>query len=271
MIALLVCLLSFAPSPAPARTLARVPAEADEKFADADAARAKLAIVELDRALRSADKDLKLKAIQLHGAVADSEVARLLGRGARDKEPDIQGAAIQALRWLEHADAVKELHAVARSEKALRKDPVGYARLLQAIGQHGDASSISLLVDDVATVPDYVVVQARILSLGRIRSSAAVEALLELMKVASAQRMQNLMPDFRLALVRLSGVDKGESQPLWQEWWKAERVKLRIEPEPAELSLELQARWDSYWGRGERYERARPRTSRGRGDPDKGA
>lgn len=268
MFAMFVSLLSFAPLHAHAPAVASV---ADEKAEAVEPARAKLAIAELDRALRSTDKNLKLKAIQLHGAIADADVARLLGRGARDKEPDIQGAAIQALRWLEHADAVKELHAVARSEKGLRKDPVGYARLLQAIGQHGDASSISLLVDDVATVPDYVVVQARILSLGRIRTVAAVEALLELMKVTSAQRIQNLMPDFRLALVRLTGVDKGQSQPLWQEWWNAERVKLRIAAEPAELSLELQARWDSYWGRGERYERARPRSSRGRGDPDKGA
>ena len=214
-------------------------AAADGKAAAIDAAQAKSAIAELDKALRGSDTALKLKAIQMHGAIADAEIAHLLGRGARDKEPAIQGAAIQALRWLEQPEALKELHAIARSEKALRKDPVAYARLLQAIGQHGDASSIPFLVDDVTTVPEHVVLEARILGLGRIRSVAAVEALVELMKVTGAQRIQNLMPDFRLALARLTGVDKGQSQPLWQEWWNAERVKLRVEPGEPELALEL--------------------------------
>jgi hypothetical protein len=264
MIAILVSLCAFALPPSAARA-------PDVKPASAEAARAKLAVAELDKALKSSSKDQKLKAIQEHGGVSDPDVARLLGKGARDKEPDIQGASIQALRWLGQPEALKELHAVVRSEKALRKDAIAYAKLLQAIGQYGDASSIALLADDFGSVPEYVVVQARILGLGRIRSVAAVETLMDLMKAAGAQRMQNLMPDFRLALVRLTGVDKGQSQLLWQEWWNAERVKLRIEPNAPELVRELQAKWDDYWGRDMRYERARPRASRGRGDPDRGA
>jgi len=263
MFAIFVCLCACAWPPPVERA-------ADDKPASAEVARTKLAVAELDKALKGSSNDAKLKAIQEHGGIADPDVARALGRGARDKESEIQGAAIQALRWLGLPEALKELHGVARTDKTLRKDPIAYARLLQAIGQYGDASSIPLLADDIGAVPEYVVVQARILGLGRIRSVPAVEALMELMKAAGAQRMQSLMPDFRLALVRLTGVDKGQSQPLWQEWWNAERTKLRVDPQPPELARELQAKWDDYWGRGMRYERARPRASRGRGDPDRG-
>lgn len=258
------CALLLLAAPAAPRPLA------DDKAPTANVQRAKLAQAEIEKALHAPDKDARLKAIQAHGDVADAEVARLLGRAARDKEPVVQMAAIQSLRWQGIPEALKELHALVRSEKSLRKDPASFARLLQAVGQYGDASSIAILADDVSAQTDAPVLRARILGLGQIRTAAAVEALIQIVKISGASKVQNLMPDLRLALTRLTGIDKGQSQALWQEWWNEQRAKFRVDPAPPDLARELQARWDEYWGRGERYERVRTRASRGRGDPDKG-
>jgi hypothetical protein len=236
----------------------------------ADPARVRAAVQELDRALRGTSREDKLKAIQAGSEVLDADVARALAKGIGDKEPDVRRSSIEALRFLAHPAAVDALHDAARTRKELRKEPALYAALLRAIGQHASAASVPVLAADVLTVPEHAVVQARILGLGRIRTAESVAALMELMKVAGPQRIQNLMPDFRLALVQLTGVDKGQSQELWQAWWSAERAKLRVAPEPPALPRELRFRWDAYWGKEAPYERQRRRGERGHGDPETG-
>jgi hypothetical protein len=278
-VALCSVLISLAPSAvdaraAHARELASAPVAEDKTGPQRpapDPARVKAAVSALDKAFRGTSKEEKLKALQEHSDVADAEVVKRIARGLADKELDIVKSSVVALRWLDHPDALKELHALAKSPRELRKEPVLYAELLKAIGQHSSPTSIAVLNDDLWSVPEYGVVQARILGLGRIRTSESVEALMSLMKAAGPQRMQNAMADFRLALVQLTGVDKGVSQQLWFEWWAENRAKLKIAAEPPEMPRELALRWEVYWGQREPYERLRRRTDRGKGDPESGS
>lgn len=232
-------------------------------------ARVKAAVQELDVAFKSGTRDEKLKAIQKQSEVVDAEVAKALGKGLSDKDQDVQRSTIEALRWMEHPAALDELHRAARTRKELRKDPALFAALLRAIGQHASPKSVEVLKDDVWAVVEHGVIEARILGLGQIRTRESVEALMDLMKVAGPQRIQNVMPHFRLALARLTGVDKGQSQALWQDWWNGNKSQLEIAQEPARLARELQFQWDRYWGKEAPYERLEKRSERGRGDPEK--
>jgi hypothetical protein len=233
----------------------------------ADPQRAKSAAAELERAWKSESAGDRVRAIQANGNVPDAEVLKLVARGLRDKEVEVQRAAIEALRWVGHPDALKELQALARDEKAFEKDPLLYAALLRAVGQYGSASSIRILGDDLWSVQEQHVLQARILGLGRIRTRESLERLLDLMKVAGLQRIEALMPDFRLALVVLTGADQGNSQPGWQNWWNDHRALLKIAQQPPELPKDLERKWRVYWGEMEGDDRPRKRSERGRDGP----
>ena len=240
-----------------------------QKPAPPDPERVKAVVTGLERALKSGSKEEKSKAIQACAEVADTDVAKALGRGIADKELEIQRSSIEALRWMEHPEALEQLHGAARTRKELRKEPTVFTALLRAIGQHGNPKSIEILEDDVWAVVEAGVVEARILGLGNIRDKRSVEALMGLMKVAGPHRIQNVMPSFRLALARLTGVDKGQSQQMWQDWWNDNKAKFSVAEKPAELARELQFRWDSYWGKERPYERMKKRGERGKGDPEK--
>lgn len=246
------------------------PKRADDKPAPPDPARVKAAVAQLDKAFRGGTKEEKLKALQEQSDVLDAEVIKQIAKGLSDKELDVQKSAIVALRWMDHPDALKELHSLAKTPRDLRKEPVVFTELLKAIGQHSSPTSIAILTDDLWSVPEQGVIQARILSLGRIRTIESVEALMSLMKAAGPQRIQNVMADFRLALVQLTGVDKGVSQQLWSEWWNDNRARFKVEPTAAPMPRELGMRWEVYWGQREPYERMRRRGDRGKGDPESG-
>lgn len=236
----------------------------------ADPQRVKLALAELNKAWKSDEAGERVRAIREQGNVPDAEVVKLVARGLRDKELEVQRAAIESLRWVAHPDALKELQNQARDEKPYRKDPLLYASLLKAVGQYGNASSIGVLAQDVWAIQEEHVIQARILGLGRIRTRESVEKLIDLMKVAGPQRIQAVMPDFRLALVALTGADQGNSQIGWQDWWNDNRAKFKLEARPPELPKDLARKWKVYWGELEQDERPRKRGERGQDEHSRG-
>jgi len=238
-----------------------LPARASEPQVDAQ--RVKSAIVELDKAWKSDSAAERARAIQANGDLPDPEVVKLVARGLRDKELDVQRAAIEALRFVNHPDALKELQALAHDEKSPKKDPQLLALLLRAIGQYGSASSLHVLGDELGSAQDPQVLQARILGLGRIRTREALERLIEGMKLATAQRGEAAMPDFRLALAVLSGVDQGGSQAAWQNWWNENRAKLKLDEQSPALPRELERKWKVYWGEMQGDLRPRKRSERG--------
>ena len=56
------------------------------------------------------------------------------------------------------------------------------------------------------------------------------------------------MSDFRLALVVLTGVDKGTDRQLWSNWYGDNKAKIVVAAVPPELPPDLRKRWNSYWG-----------------------
>ena len=250
-----------------AALLCCLPAAGGDVPPQADVQRVKSALAELEAAWKSDSPAERVRALQAQGGVRDAEVVKLVARGLRDKEPDVQRAAIEALRFVAHPDALKELQAQAHDDKALRKDPLLRAALLRAVGQYGQASSIAVLAEEFAAPDDEHVLQARILGLGRVRTREAVEKLLELMKLVGPQRLQMLMPDFRLALLVLTGADQGLSQAAWQSWWSDNRAKWKIAETPLGLPKDLERKWKVYWGEAEDDYRPRKRSERGQPAP----
>ncbi|MBL8859668.1 MAG: HEAT repeat domain-containing protein [Planctomycetes bacterium] len=232
-------------------------------------AQVKSAIAELDKAFKDGGTPERLKAIQQGSQVLDAEVIGRIAKGLRDKEADVGRAAIEALRFMNHPEATRALLDAAKREPRLKKNLDLYASLLRAIGQHGDASSIEVLTDDIWTTLEYPVLQARILGLGRIRTKASVEKLFDLMRSAGPYKIQPHMGLFRTSLMVLTGVDHGTSSEAWMKWWNQSRAKLEIEAKAAPLPKATQYAWDLYWGENRPMDRPEKRGERGRDDPEK--
>jgi HEAT repeat protein len=235
-----------------------------------DTQRVKAAVVELEKAFKEGQPSERTKAIQNNQKVVDAEVIHWIARGLQDRDVEVQDAAIEALRHMDHPDALKELQAAAQRDGPMRKDPKLYAALLKAIGQHGSPTSIPLFKEGLWAVQDRAVIQARVLGLGRIRTTAAVEALIGLMRTAGKGVIQPFMEDFRLALAELTGVDQGRSQELWFKWWNENHGKIKVDAEPPELEKPLQKRWDSYWGTEPHEGKQKKQGERGRDDSETG-
>ena len=115
------------------------------------------------------------------------------------------------------------------------------------------------------------VIQARILSIAQVRERAAVEALLKQMKASDYRQVQNLMPHFQLALMRLTGHDAGKNASLWQNWWRSVPKDWQVTDRAAPLPREFQLRWDGYWGNRRKIQRNRSRQDRGQDPKDQGS
>jgi HEAT repeat protein len=256
---MLITLLALVPLLTPPAALA---------VAQVDDARVRMALAELDKAFKEGEKAARIRAIQSAAQVADSAVVERLGKVLRDKEMEVQLAAIEALRFMSHPDAVKVLVETAKRDPRIKKDWEVHMAWMRAIGQHGDPSSIEVLTDDIWGTLDYPVVQARILSLGRIRTTASVAKIFELMRTAGSQRVEH-MEHFRVALMVLTGVDQGASEEAWLRWWNENKAQLKLDEKPARLPKQLQYFWDRFWGESYAFDRPKKRTERGRDDPEK--
>ena len=219
---------------------------------------------------KSGTTEARLSAIEGATRVVDAAVIDAVARrGLRSTDVEVRRAAIDAMGWMRHPRALKELHGYAKKKrKQLTKDWESHVALLKAIGRHGDPSSIPVLTEKIFASPHNAVIRARILALGNIRSTESVEELMSLLKVTSRQRVAPQMPTFRTSLMILTGVDQGLSQQLWMRWWNDNKKKLEVAQKPHQLPEEMQRGWDRYWGNPRRYERSKKRGERGQ-DPEK--
>jgi hypothetical protein len=209
------------------------------------------ACAELEKALgKDATKEGAARALRASLEVVDARVIQVIDeQGLRHADLGVRDAAVEALARMDHSDALKALHeALKRDRKELQEAPPRYAALLRAIARHGKESSIPALVEDLFQSPDKSVITARILGLGHVRSPKAVEELVRLMRSSPRPRVGDHMVDFRLALVVLTGVDKGTDQELWINWYGDNKSKLEVAPAMPELPRELRRRWNVYWG-----------------------
>lgn len=241
----------------------------DKPAPNADEAKLKAAITALDKAFSDGGTSERVRAIETAAILSDPAVIERIAKGLRDKDLTVARAAIEALRFSKHPESLEALHAAAKREARIQKEPEVHAALLRAIGQHGSATSIEVLVDDLWSHPDARVVQARILSLGHVRSRASLEKLIDLMRVAGPNKVQPFMEHFRVSLMVLTGADQGTSQDAWMRWWNEKGARTTVADKPAPLPKQLQILWDAYWGESKPAERPTKRSERGQDDPEK--
>lgn len=226
-------------------------------------------IASLESAFEKKEDEQIATALQAVTPVSHEDVIKVVTkRCLGHRHRDIQRAGVEMLGQLKHADAMEALHKFAKSKrKQLKDDTELYVVLLQAIAKHEHVSSIPVLTKDLFGVPDRMVIRARVLGLGRIRSEESVESLFGLMKKAGRNKIQPYMNDFQLALAVLTHTDQGTSQDLWLKWWNDNRKKYELPDGVPKLPAEMQNRWNRYWGERREYERQKRRGRRG-DDPE---
>jgi len=232
--------------------VAAVPGAAWQARPQASGDRAAEVAASVRAALGSGSRETLRAALQAAIEVPDKVVVQAVEQGLAAPDTGLVIETLQALRWIQHPRALEALHRAAKDRK-LRTNPELAGPLYMAIGQHSDPSSIEILVRDPFEVRPPPGMQARILALGRIRTKASLEALMELLALTypGGTRERELKPwmeDVRLSLVMLTGVDQGPQPELWERWWRENRKTFdpqRVTPVVPRALLE---RWDRFWG-----------------------
>jgi HEAT repeat protein len=202
------------------------------------------------------DRDARVKAIEENADVIHPDVVREIARGLRDPDRRVRLTAVRMLGWMKSPDGLKQLHRMFRREKDLSKDEEMQGALLQAIGRHGDPSSIEVLTEDPFKGGlSYASGQARILGLARIRTTKSIEELMDAMKLGGGssdrrggkEARPRFLDDMRLALAALTGADMGTSKEAWTQWWRDNKRTFKMSPQRPPIAPELVARWEAYW------------------------
>jgi hypothetical protein len=243
--------------------LALLPQEKKEERPLPTPEEVKATIAALDKAWQEGTKEDRVAAVKRASEVVHADVIARVAKALRDKEVDVQGAAIEALRFMEHPNALDALHEAYRRETKLRDNEERGATLLKAIAQHGQERSIALLAESPFETPSYTMTRARILGLGHVRSVKSVEALMAMMQLTGRGKADAFMEDFRLALVLLTGADQGTSRELWQRWWNDNKKTFTVAPAEPELPAVLAMKWRNYWGGAQEEGRRKRREDRG--------
>lgn len=223
----------------------------------------KAAVAELNDAFVKGKTPERVQAIQKNARIVDAKVIECVAKGLKDDDALVLDAAIEALRFMKHPDALDALQATVKREKRLEKLPESRAKLFKAIGQHGSPKSIALLADNLFSTQDYKVIEARVLGLANIRDKQSVEQLIGLMRVAGRDKVQPFMAHFRMALMVLTSVDQGVSQDSWMSWWNAHKDDFSVAATPPPLPKEMQMKWDYFWGNEVERPRGKKRGERG--------
>ncbi len=228
----------------------------------ADRERVAALVQELKQSFAGADVEAKLAAVRRATELPDAGVVEALAKGLKE-ERKVQEATLEALRYLDHPAALSALHDAYKKDKELRKDEALLPQLLKAIGQHANPASIELLIDAPFQPASRPAIEARILGLGRIRAERSVEELMALMQLVGRAKSFEYMDEFRLALMVLTGVDRGRSTDAWIAWWNDSKKSFEIPASAAPLPEKEQARWNAYWGLAHEAGRQKRREERG--------
>lgn len=245
-----------------------VPAAQTKDPVEAGPERIEKALKSLEQAFAKGKADERVEAIVAHQEVVDPAVLRWMAKGLKDGDAKVRDAAAEALRFARHADALDALQDALKRERKSGKDVEWLVKLTKCVGQHQSESSIELLAENALQPPDPRLIEARVLGLANIRSNKAAEELIGLMRAAGRDKVQPYMGTFRLALVALTGVDKGLSQDEWMAWWNDNKSKLEVKSELPPLPKDLYQRWAYYWGLERIVGRDKKRGERG-DDPER--
>ena len=206
------------------------------------------AVAEIERALASTKATESAAGLSKHAGFADPRVVAALAKGLKDARVEVRIAALDALGSTAHADALKALEGFHAAEgKALRKDPRALRRLLIAVARHGKPSSIALLSEGAEAQLESKTIEARILGLANIRDKAAVSALFALADKLGFLEQNTHAESFRLALIVLTGEDRGRSLDAWRAWWRENEKSFTLPRELPALAKADRERWRAFW------------------------
>ena len=217
--------------------------------------RIEAAVSALEAAYKDGDSATRIAAIRDAVEVVDKKVIDLVAKGLDGKEREVAFAACDALGRMRHPESIKKLGSFYKKEKQhLGKDEDGLVAVLKSVGRLGDPKGVDLLVDSPFKSKGYPVIQARFFGLANIRDVSSIEALFGLLDKVGNKDLDRYMGDIRLALVQLTGSDRGDDPRQWQEWWRENKKGYEVSPEPEKLPDDLRSRWNAYWGIVEKQE-----------------
>ena len=210
----------------------------------------------------------KTEAIAAAVPVVDARVISAMQKGLTDKESSVVVVTVESLGKMKHPAALDALVSFYKREhKKLADDLTIMPALIKGIGRHGSPTTIALLKEDAFDQKTYLSGQARILSLGNIRTLQALEALMDLSKMVGPNRMDGLRNDMRVSIGQLTGLDLGPDSIAWTRWWNDNKKSFEVTKEPPKLDAALQRPWAAYWGTGEGARGSRRRTGEPGAEP----
>ncbi len=225
-----------------------VPGVAQDKKKDTppDPKRVEAAVETLEQALKAKEPNERAAALRDASEVVHADVIKVVARGFKDDHRDVRAATIEALRFMDHPDALELLHKTYKKDKSLAKDEELFGALLRAIGQHGSKDSIKILADNPFKNPTRHALTARIFGLGNIRDERSVEELMGMMKKVG--KTNAYMEEFQLSLMVLTGTNQGKSRDAWTKWWNDNKKTFEVPEKLPVLPEGHRYRWDRFWG-----------------------
>lgn len=210
----------------------------------------KAAVAAVDEAFTKGKSPERVAAIKSAADVVDAQVAAAIAKGLRDKDREVQVAAVEALRFMPVPAALEELSNFwTRNRDALKKDADLAAKVLQAIGQFGSPKSVALLGDNPFDIKSYPAVQARLMALGNIRTKESLDTVFSLLRRVGEWKADDYMDDVRLVLYRLTGIDNGKDANAWLTWYSNNKNTITVPAEPPQMPKLEQYMWDRYWAK----------------------
>ena len=214
-----------------------------------DSKRVAEAVAEIETALKDAKtNDERIAAIKKNVGVVDGKVIAAIEKGLKYKDVAVQAAAADALGRMDHPDALEALHKLYKSDvKRLRDDETLMPVVIKAIGRHASEKSVDLLSDDIFMQRTFPAIQARILSLGNIRSKKSIDALFTMMNKVGTNQLDTYMNLVRVALTRLTGADQGPSSQMWMAWWRKNESGFELPKTEPKMPDFVEKMWNEYW------------------------
>jgi hypothetical protein len=222
---------------------------AQDKTEKVDPKRVDVAVDELTAAFKEGKTPGdRVAAIQKNREIVEARVVAAIEKGLKDKSVEVQAATVDALGRMPHPDALEALHKFYKSDKQRLKDDEKLLPLLfKSIGRHGSEKSVEILSGDPFLQRTFPALQARVMSLGNIRSKKSVEAILDMMNKAGLIEVNDYQLLFRQALLRLTGTDRGPDASMWQTWWQDNKTKFEVRKEVPKLPELAEKLWNEYW------------------------
>ncbi len=222
------------------------------------------AVAALKEAAKAKDPTVLEATLASVGRIADKAVVKEIAKSLKSKQEATALAAITALRWNPHADALDALIKAAKDKKLMAVEKLA-VELTYALGQKADKKALKTLTDGYTVTAKGLgeLMKAKTLSLGRVRDKAAVEAILDFVNSGLRRRGERRMPqDALVALQVLTGQEAGKQVSDWMDWWYDEKGSLKIHAEEWPLpDGRAQRQWDRLW---EDPETRSPDSARGR-------